>query len=164
MTDKILELVADVEDQPTRRIQYQPRADGEGWWRWEAEAVVDDPDPRNESDWHHEGIEGLASLSINKLDAPAGCAADPERRIRTDGGAEQATHCDHCGRHVAGAAVHAPECPERDARRESGPLAALDRRLESALHELDHGGDADAKRELRQAQQLVKAAREDRST
>jgi hypothetical protein len=160
MPEKILELVADLENQPTRRIRYQPSSDGEGWWRWEAEAVVDDADPRDDSDWHHEGIEGVASLAINKLDAPAACHADRERRIRTDGAGEQRTHCADCGRHVAGAAVHAPGCPQRDA----DPLDALDERLEAALHEIDHGADEDVRREVRQARQLVEAVDEHRST
>jgi len=165
MTDKILELVLDPENQPPRRIRYQPRSDGEGWWRWEAEATTDGPDPRDDSDWHHEGIEGVDSLQINKLDAPAGCQADPERRIRTDGSGEQRTHCADCGRHVAGAAIHAPECPQRDEPvREADPLDALDERLEAALHEIEHGADEDVRRELRQARQLVKAAENGRST
>jgi len=43
------------------------------------------------------------------------------------------------------------------------PLAALDDRLEAVRDELDHGDREDARRELRQARQLVDAI-EERST
>lgn len=71
------------------------------------------------------------------------------------------THCADCGRHVAGAAVHAPSCPRRSApAHDASPIAALDERLEAALHEVEHGADEDVRRELRQARQLVKAVDE----
>ena len=43
-------------------------------------------------------------------------------------------------------------------------LAALERRLESAAHEIEHGVEEDAKREIRQAQQLVMAVQEQESS